>query len=385
MAPSYIRNGDTVFVAGTGFELQSADHPWNLTRPDPSTYRFELRPGDVWDHDPSSSERSELASDYYRAIDPNEVTLVTYQFMIEPGARNTAEGMEGDGSWLVVGQFHPVNEVTGPAMSIEMVGERMAIRIGYDEPDASFQDPTYQYVFMDDTPIVRGRYYEMRIEVTFDAGGNGFLRVWQDKAEIVDYTGPLGFDDGEHAKFGIYRSAADETIAVDYRHIEMQFQWRGATINGTRKADTIGGGSSPKGQPKVSDDGDFILGRQGNDVIRAGSGEDHIHGGSGRDLIRGGGAADVIEGERGNDQVRGGRGRDVFQFDEDSGRDVIRDFRPGFDRIELLEGQAWTFASVQSAAHVTPRGVTIVASDTDIIVIKGVTLSDLSEHDFLFT
>ncbi len=94
-----------------------------------------------------------------------------------------------------------------------------------------------------------------------------------------------------------------------------------------------------------------ILGRGGDDRLKAGAGDDRVSGGSGDDKLHGRAGGDQLLGGSGDDWLIGGLGRDVltggagadtfvFLSDADTmagslGRDVIRDFSPGADRVDL--------------------------------------------------
>lgn len=78
--------------------------------------------------------------------------------------------------------------------------------------------------------------------------------------------------------------------------------------------------SNPELGPQVQ------TGTAGNDRLEAGNWGDELYGGAGNDTLVSG---------AGNDTFVGGTGRDSFVFSTDWGHDVIRDFRPGVDRIGL--------------------------------------------------
>lgn len=87
---------------------------------------------------------------------------------------------------------------------------------------------------------------------------------------------------------------------------------------------------------------DRLVGHLGNDTIHGGGGNDTLAGEAGADRLLGGAGSDVLIGGAGRDVMVGGTGRDTFVFQslEDmaatAGRaDVISDFRPGQDRIDL--------------------------------------------------
>lgn len=102
------------------------------------------------------------------------------------------------------------------------------------------------------------------------------------------------------------------------------------TLRGSAGNDTLSG----------SDDGDLLCGGSGDDDIFGGDQDDRLVGASGSDALAGGAGVDLL---------RGGSGDDTFVFiiqapgnvpTVDSGvgegsRDVIEDFRPGRETIDL--------------------------------------------------
>ena len=130
----------------------------------------------------------------------------------------------------------------------------------------------------------------------------------------------------------------------------------GLTIKGSGRADTIFG---PLGDNRLSGKAgaDWLIGREGDDLLKGGkgsdlltglAGRDELKGGKGgdtlegdwgRDLLKGGKGRDRLEGGAGKDELKGGRGADTFVFDgKNLGRDVVTDFAPGLDEIELKGG-----------------------------------------------
>ncbi|WP_435257285.1 calcium-binding protein [Thioclava sp. FR2] len=123
------------------------------------------------------------------------------------------------------------------------------------------------------------------------------------------------------------------------------------TLNGALGSDTLQGGA---GSDQIFGDGgnDFLLGEDGNDTIWAGQGNDFVGGGAGDDVmyatngvnrIYGGVGNDTIHAGLGRDVMTGSPGADVFVFSDlatigiGTGRDVITDFTPGSDKIDLRD------------------------------------------------
>ena len=188
----------------------SAHQPWSLTSPDSSTLRFELRAGDHYVDDPSSSQRSEISpigSDGHFYMYPSNTPIeVTYDFKIEAGTPTTA-------NFVTLGQFHDTTSGVPPYFVQLRPGDHMHITI----KNSQFIDDVYA----DPNPLVRDHTYHMKIDVNFSTTDAGYLQVWRDGVQIVDYHGPIGLGDSVYWKEGVYRSTASETMAVDYSNLKI--------------------------------------------------------------------------------------------------------------------------------------------------------------------
>ena len=108
-----------------------------------------------------------------------------------------------------------------------------------------------------------------------------------------------------------------------------------------------------------SDFDDTLTGDNHNNIITGGLGNDVLNGGDGDDLLIGG---------LGNNTLTGGAGADTFQWLKDnSGHDVVTDFTPGTDKLDLsqlLQGENGTAASLDDYLHfkVTGSGDSLVTS-----------------------
>lgn len=195
--------------------VDSGGQPWSFFSPDNNVLRFEVQPGDHWANDPAGSERDEIAgTTQYANGTPIDVS---YSFMVEPGAANTA-------AWCVVGQLHQV-DYTGevpysPPVAIMMVGEKMAVSVNYTD-SAGVEHA--KYIYVSPTNIVRGQYYDMNISANFNPTGGGQVAVTCDGQLLASYTGPLGIlgHTGVFWKEGIYEANSTETMAVDYKNLNI--------------------------------------------------------------------------------------------------------------------------------------------------------------------
>ncbi|WP_020042868.1 calcium-binding protein [Salipiger mucosus] len=138
---------------------------------------------------------------------------------------------------------------------------------------------------------------------------------------------------------------------------------------------------------------DNLRGDAGRNTLKGGGVSDRLYGRYGDDVLDGGTGADALYGNRGADVMTGGpdegrRDRFIYFHAEESGvgrgnRDVITDFTPGEDRIEIsrfdadtLTGgkQGFTFIGARSfsgtpgelrAGAVSSEGITLVQADLD--------------------
>ena len=84
------------------------------------------------------------------------------------------------------------------------------------------------------------------------------------------------------------------------------------------------------------DGGDILEGGMANNTLVGGVGDDVLKGFMGDDYLVGGDGDDILAGMGSNDVLEGGAGRDTFvQNFTDTGHDIITDFNPSEDTIEL--------------------------------------------------
>jgi Ca2+-binding RTX toxin-like protein len=102
-------------------------------------------------------------------------------------------------------------------------------------------------------------------------------------------------------------------------------------------------------------------GNSANNLLTGNSGKNTLQGGRGVDILLGGEGNDQLLGGRGNDVLTGGAGVDSFVYDSGAvftqsafGKDVIRDFQVGIDKILLDQS---TFGNI------TLNDIAIVAND----------------------
>lgn len=150
------------------------------------------------------------------------------------------------------------------------------------------------------------------------------------------------------------------------------------TRMGTEEADQIFGGNGQH----------TFFGLGGSDLLSGGNDKDTLHGGIGQDTLIGG---------SGQDDLYGGAGADVFSFenhfhspDQNGKRDVIGDFDPSQDRLDVSGVSSGAITSMdQVTQELTNKGSIIhfdlggLESNDMGVVLLGVT-ELLAADNFVF-
>lgn len=128
---------------------------------------------------------------------------------------------------------------------------------------------------------------------------------------------------------------------------------------------------------------DRLLGGKGHDRLLGGDGADLLRGGAGRDRLNGGADADTLRGEAGADVLWGGAGADRFVFASHRGRDVVRDFTPDVDLLDL-SALSLRWKHLDISRHKRGSLLDLEPFGAGEIWLKGVLPDALSADDFLF-
>nr|WP_301299941.1 VCBS domain-containing protein [Pseudomonas laurylsulfativorans] len=133
-----------------------------------------------------------------------------------------------------------------------------------------------------------------------------------------------------------------------------------ATAGVTVNLSLLGGQNTLGAGTDILTDIENLTGSNFNDTLTGNNNSNVITGGLGNDVLNGGGGDDLLIGGLGNNTLSGGVGADTFQWLKgNSGHDVISDFTPGTDKLDLsqlLQGENGTTASLDDYLHFTVTG-----------------------------
>ncbi|APZ98184.1 hypothetical protein BWQ93_06615 [Sphingopyxis sp. QXT-31] len=101
--------------------------------------------------------------------------------------------------------------------------------------------------------------------------------------------------------------------------------------------------------------------------------------------LLGGAGNDMLNGKAGNDVLFGEGGADSFVFERGTGGDVIGDFARGTDKIDLSAFGFANFAAVQAGFSQVGVNGAINLGNGDFVVLHNVTMSQLTQGDFILT
>jgi hypothetical protein len=196
-----------VTISGISFAGQNAGRAWSYSRPQAGTHRFEVRAGDKWPGDGASRvDRSELSA--AKRFAAGDIITMEFDFMLEPGPASSA-------AWLVFWQIHHDSLHGSPPVSLELFNATDRMRVSTRNASG-----VHSVRYAEQSPLERGRTYRFKIETRI-AEANGYLKVWRDGVQLVDYAGPFGYNIANYVKFGIYRAETNQTIAARYSRVSV--------------------------------------------------------------------------------------------------------------------------------------------------------------------
>ena len=115
-----------------------------------------------------------------------------------------------------------------------------------------------------------------------------------------------------------------------------------------------------------------VIGSAYADTLTGAGGDDYLEGAGGNDAIAGGGGADILLGDTGDDMLTGGAGADIFTVSAGDGADVVTDFNPLEDLLEIHG-----FATATEIRQVGADTLVILAPNQSVL-LRNVQASSLA-------
>lgn len=208
-----------IIVNGQGHFLALDRKPWTFTVVAANVHRFELRQGDQG-YDESSPERLHRA-EIIAADVPNHGTELwqAYSLKLGAGPAFTVDGQCYANQWH--GYDADVGYSRAPPLSFDYGNDMFRIWSRSDadiDPDTLWGVSVLQYQAASPT---RDVYSNIVINVKF--ASSGFLRVWINGVQVVNYTGPIGYyldAHGAYPQWGIYARQAPNCPVMTYANME---------------------------------------------------------------------------------------------------------------------------------------------------------------------
>ena len=235
-------------------------------------------------------------------------------------------------------------------------------------------------------------------------GGNGNDRLVGNGGDD-DLTGGAGNDvlKGKEGNNTMRGDGGDDKMIGSDDGVDTMYGGNDSDILiGLRGADTLAGQNGDDYLYGGRDDDD-VSGGAGNDIVRGNLGNDTLSGGAGGDSLFGGGSNDTLSGDEdrdfllgengndildggtGDDNLTGGAGADTFIYrDANYGYDRILDFENGTDRIDLSDFGFSGMGDINPIAADVSSGVRLNFGDGNVLLIEGISESQLDAGDFIF-
>ena len=224
------------------------------------------------------------------------------------------------------------------------------------------------------------------VDTIWDTGGTDTLDA-SSKASAVT----LDLREGEFSRFGSY----DDVVIAYGVDIENATGGSGAdkivgnglanVLNGKDGDDIIRAGSEAdevsggQGDDELNgqNGNDRIWGDAGKDILLGKNQNDILRGGGGRDVLKGGNGNDTLFGQNGHDKLIGNQGADRFVFAKDGDKDTIRDFENNIDEIKITG--LGTVAQVVALASDIAGDVVFNFGNGDVLTVLNTTVAEVSD------
>jgi len=219
-APSLKGKTYVIEKLSNGWRVMSPGKPYSITRSEVarhsggSSIRFELRGGEAWNAEVDPSFRSEISTDEYVA--KNSVQWYGFSLLIP-------QDFPIETNRCVIGQWHDKAKTQlgepdkSPEIAHRFSNGRFYVTARHStERIVSDPDAVPQEVLFETTHFPLGQWNDFVYQIKWSYHRNGFVNAWLNGKQIINYHGPVGYDDdiGPVFNFGIYRDETDKTYVV---------------------------------------------------------------------------------------------------------------------------------------------------------------------------
>ena len=200
--------------------LQSPGKPYsiqtdsNVRKDGNDSIRFEIRGGESWeDQDFFVTYRSEIATEEFTRANATKWYSFAVFFPTNfPEETNRLVFAQWHDSW------HLLQPGRIPSLAFRFVNGQFSITLRHSaehyirDPDSVPSEKLFKK-----NHFALGRWHNFVVQAKWSYQDDGFVNVWWNGKQIVQYRGPVGYDEspGPQFKFGLYRDATDKTY-VNY-------------------------------------------------------------------------------------------------------------------------------------------------------------------------
>jgi hypothetical protein len=121
----------------------------------------------------------------------------------------------------VISQWHATPDIgevwRSPPLAVRYTGGRLTITGRYSaEPIQTENDGIMLDLYTHPGALQKGTWHDWVFHVRWHYGSGGFVRAWRDHTQVIDYEGPIGYNDflGVWFKWGIYRDDHPATQVI---------------------------------------------------------------------------------------------------------------------------------------------------------------------------
>lgn len=182
---------------------------------DGGVLEFKVGPGYRYAQDQITNERSEFSTSvrFGKGVSVGNA----FQMMVPDGF--TPSAIYGEGEWFIVAQWHgDQQDGRSPYIAFSIQGGDLVIDKRHYVVGTGYSAPVELYR---ESKFSRNEWNDWVVEHNVHAT-TGYVRVWKNGVQVVNFTGPVGYWDhptGGFHKVGIYRSAADFDGKVRFQNL----------------------------------------------------------------------------------------------------------------------------------------------------------------------